>query len=328
MDGPWQIGQKSADEYGRLAAETAKAMRLVDLDIELVACGSSNERMPTFGAWEATVLTHAFDYVDYLSLHAYFEKVGDDRASFLGSSVTMDRFINSVLAIADAVAVERGSTKRIMLSFDEWNVWYQAQFVGPEHLDWATSPRLIEDEYTTEDAVVVASLLMCLLRHADRVTAACIAQLVNVIAPIRTEPGRPAWRQTTFHPFSLISRYATGDVLRVQMTCDVHDTAVVDAVPLCEVIATIDDAGGEIAVFILNRSEGEHVALELNTIGMGELTVVERLQLGGSDLDATNNVDHPDRVEPVAVAQSAPMDGLLSLDLPPVSWTLLRLSRE
>ncbi len=325
MDGPWQIGHKTADEYGRLAAETAKAIRLVDPRVQLVACGSSHERMPTFGAWETTVLSHTFDYIDFLSLHAYFEKVDDDSASFLASSVAMHRFIESVIEIADAVADARGSSKRIMLSFDEWNVWYQSRFGGPESVDWADHPRLIEDEYTTEDAIVVASLLMCLLRHTDRVGIACLAQLVNVIAPIRAESGHPAWRQTIFHPIALTSRHAVGDVLAVETTCATYDTPMIGSVPLCEVTATIDDEHDEVAVFIVSRALEETVSVSLDLTSLKDPRVIERIQLGGGDLGATNTVEHPDRVTPVRVQEVSVVDGILRLDLPPVSWTLLRL---
>ncbi|MDQ2737334.1 MAG: alpha-L-arabinofuranosidase, partial [Actinomycetota bacterium] len=194
MDGPWQVGQKTGTEYGRLAAETGKAMRRIDPTIELVACGSSNERMPTFGQWEADVLDAAYDVVDYISLHAYFEQHGDDRVGFLASAHTMDQFIEGVVATCDHIAAKKRSRRKLMLSFDEWNLWYESRFVGQANLEWAQGPRLIEDEYTVEDAVVLGNLLMSLLRHSDRVTAACLAQLVNVIAPIRTEPDGAAWR--------------------------------------------------------------------------------------------------------------------------------------
>ena len=200
LDGPWQMGQKTAYEYGRLAAETAKAMRMVDDDIELVAVGSSNSRMPTFGSWEAEVLEQTYEHVDYISLHDYYEQDGDDLASFLASSTDMDAFIDAVVATADHVGAKLGSRKRLRLSFDEWNVWYQSRFPGQRQLDWTFAPELIEDEFSTVDAVVVGSLLLTLLRHADRVGVACQAQLVNIIAPIRTEPGGPAWRQTHLPP--------------------------------------------------------------------------------------------------------------------------------
>ena len=128
LDGPWQTGHKTAAEYGRLAAETARAMRQAEPDLELVACGSSHSSMPTFGSWEATVLEEAYDVVDYISLHAYYEEHDGDPGSFLASAVDMDRFIDAVTATADHVRAKLGASKRIDLSFDEWNVWYLSRF--------------------------------------------------------------------------------------------------------------------------------------------------------------------------------------------------------
>lgn len=147
MDGPWQIGHKTAEEYGRLAAETAKAMRQVDPQIELVVCGSSNDRMPTFGSWEATVLDHTYDYVDYISLHAYFEQGDADRGTFLASAQAMDTFIEGVIATADHIGAKKRSRKKLKLSFDEWNIWSESRFVGHTNLEWAHAPRLIEQKY-------------------------------------------------------------------------------------------------------------------------------------------------------------------------------------
>src|SRR6185436_3254082 len=124
MDGPWQLGQKTAAEYGRLAATSAAAMRRVDPSIELVACGSSHRDMPGYGTWEATVLAETYELVDYLSLHAYFEPLGGDRDSFLASGVAMDRAIEDAAATCDHIRAIGRHRKRINLSFDEWNVWY------------------------------------------------------------------------------------------------------------------------------------------------------------------------------------------------------------
>jgi alpha-N-arabinofuranosidase len=147
MDAPWQIGHKTADEYGRLAQEAAKAMKRVDESIELVACGSSNSEMPTFGQWEATVLEHTYEDVDYISLHHYYEDVDGDLDSFLASSVGMDDFINSVVATCDYVRTKKRTKKRVHLAFDEWNVWERTKFKKGPRWGWQEAPRLIEDVY-------------------------------------------------------------------------------------------------------------------------------------------------------------------------------------
>src|SRR3954469_14243822 len=186
-------------------------MRRGEQTVEPVACGSSNSGMPTFGAWEAAVLERAYDLVDHISLHAYYEELEGDRASFLASATDMATMIDAVVATADAVGARRRSRHRLTLAFDEWNVWYQQRFPGADALEYAPSRHLIEDDYSVVDAVVVGDLLMTLLGRSDRVAVACQAQLVNVIAPIGTEPGGPAWRQSVFDPFALTARHARGE---------------------------------------------------------------------------------------------------------------------
>jgi alpha-L-arabinofuranosidase len=326
LDGPWQVGQKSADEYGRLAAQTAKAMRLVDPDIELVAVGSSSAQMPTFGGWEATVLQHAYPYVDYLSLHAYYEEHDGDLDSFLASAVDMDAFIEAVVATADHVGAKLRSRKKLKLSFDEWNVWYQRRFAGPQHLDWAFARPLIEDEYHVADAVVVGSLLISLLRHADRVGVACQAQLVNVIAPIRTAPAGPAWRQTTYYPFAHAARYASGQVLRLDIQSPRYDTNRYSDVPLVTATATHDPETGEVCLLAVNRARSEPLRLDVDLTGFRPLEIVEHVVLADDDLRATNTRDHPARVVPRPGRGAGLTGGRLSAALPPVSWNVLRLA--
>jgi alpha-N-arabinofuranosidase len=327
MDGPWQLGQKSAAEYGALAAATARALRAADPGIELVACGSSGSSMPTFGSWEATVLEAAYDAVDYISCHAYYEERDGDLGSFLASGVDLDRFVDGVVATADAVGAKLRNPKRINISFDEWNVWYlsQVQAVSPES-EWSVAPRIIEDEYTVADAVVVGSLLIALLRHSDRVTVACLAQLVNVIAPIRAEPGGPAWRQTTFHPFALTSRLARGDVLDLTVTCPTYPTAKYGDAPLLDAVATHDPQTGEVTVFAVNRHTDEPAELDVDLAAFGrQFTPAGAYTLTDADLRATNTSAQPDRVTPTELAGVRVDGSRLSATLPRVSWSAITL---
>ena len=330
MDGPWQVGHKTATEYGRLANETGKAMRLVDGDIELVACGSSNSSMPTFGAWESEVLEHCYDTVDYISLHAYYEE-HDDALSFLASAVNMDRFIESVVATADAARARLGRQKRINLSFDEWNVWYTRRFSGdgpqPAGIPWEKHPRLIEDDYTVTDAVVVGTLLNSLLRHGDRVTVACQAQLVNVIGLLRSEPGGEAWKQTIAYPFEQVRRLARGQILQVVGASDLFDSAAYTDVPLVDATATYDAESGRAALFVANRSLTETARLEVDLRGIGGTSVLAATTLhagAGQDRHATNAVQH-DAVVPVRFDDHTVRDGRLIARLPALSWTVLEL---
>ncbi|MQY14050.1 Intracellular exo-alpha-(1-_5)-L-arabinofuranosidase [Streptomyces sp. RB5] len=328
LDGPWQTGHKTAVEYGRLAAEAGKAMRQVDPAIELVACGSSGAGMPTFGSWEREVLEQAYDEVDYLSLHAYYEELDGDRASFLASGAGMDAQIADVVATADHVRAVKRAKKRMRLSFDEWNVWYAQRFAGERNLETAEVPRLIEDTYSVTDAVVVGSLLMTLLRHADRVAIACLAQLVNVIAPIRTEPGGASWRQTTFHPFALTARHAHGRVLHTTATGPLLDTPRYGEVPALDHVVTYDEESGALTVLAANRDQSSPLLLRAALRGLpAAYRVVEHLALTDDDHDAANTEAAPDRVVPRPVTgTTVDADGVLAAELPPVSWHVIRLA--
>jgi len=322
LDGPWQIGHKSAEDYGKLAKETAKAIKLVDQDVKLVACGSSFEEMPTFGDWEETVLRHTFDEVENISMHAYYEKYGHDSLSFLASSARMDRFIKGVISRADKIAAEKNSEKKIMISFDEWNVWYQEKFPGVDKLEFVHAPRIIEDDYTVEDAVVVGSLLMTLIKNSDRVDMACQAQLANVIGPIRTEPGQKAWKQTTFFPFALSSKFGRGEVIDLEINARAENAELFENLPMVDAVATKD--GEELSVFLLNRELEEHTDLTIELGGLGNLEFIEGYLVGGENLEIQNTSASPEAYAPSSISPERVEGSGFSVSLPKVSWSLLR----
>ncbi len=329
MDGPWQLGHRSADDYGKLASQTAKAMRQLDPSVELVVCGSSSAHMPTFGEWERVVLTHSYEDVDYISCHAYYEEKDGDLGSFLASASDMDHFIESVVATADHVKAVNGSDKTINISFDEWNVWYIDRYQNVDRIEgienWPVAPRLLEDSYSVADAVVFGNLLISLLRHADRVTSASLAQLVNVIAPIMTEPGGPAWRQTTFFPFALTSRLAAGVALEVRLETETYETAAYGAVGLVDAVATHDAAGGSTAVFLVNRSQDEAAEVTIDTRALGEVRVLGAETLSDHDISAKNTLEDPERVGLRPNLTAKVEATTVTITLPPVSWTALSL---
>ncbi len=332
MDGPWQLGHRSAKDYGKIASQVAKAMRQMDPDLELVVCGSSNRSMPTFGAWERVVLEHTYDDVDFISAHSYYQEHDGDRGSFLASGVDMDAFIEAVIATADSVQAARRSERTIDISFDEWNVWYADRFNESGKITdpntWPYAPRLLEDQYSVTDAVVVGSLLICLLRHADRVKAACLAQLVNVIAPIMTEPGGPVWRQTTFFPFAITARLAQGTVLRLAVESPSYETAEYGSVALVDAVATIDNDSGEVAVFLVHRSQNAATTVSIDVGSLGRIRLAESLTLADDDPTATNTLEHQERVAPAPNRSVRIEDGLLTVELPAISWTALQLIKE
>ena len=340
MDGHWQMEAKTAEEYGRIAVEAAKMMKWVDRSLELAACGSSGRRMATFGAWEQTVLEHTFDYVEYISLHTYLNNYDGDTPAFLASCDLMDTFIEEVVAIADAVAAKRRSSKRIMLSFDEWNVWYRTRRDRRTRVQpgWPIAPKILEEIYNMEDALAFGGCCISLLNHADRITAACLAQLVNAIAPIMTETGGPAWRQTIFHPFAHFSRMGRGRVLKTLVDSPTYAASYNDpngpideffplpAVPYLKLAAVHDDKAGMLTLFALNRSLTEELPLELLAGGFKSLSVKQALQLCDPDLKAINSKDQPERIAPKPLAAVRVAGEKLSAKLAPASWNVIQLT--
>ncbi len=306
MDGPWQTGAKTAQEYGRIAEEAAKVMRWVDPTIELAACGSSGRNMSTYGAWEDTVLQHTFDQVEWISLHTYLNNYADDTAAFLASPDLMDAFIEEVVAIADAVAARRRSSKRIMLSFDEWNVWYRTRRRTGNRTrpGWPIAPPILEEIYDMQDALTFGGACISLLNHADRVRAASLAQLVNVIAPIMTETGGGAWRQTIFWPFAQMSNHGRGRVMRALVRCETYSTAYHDprgpsdppiplpSVPYLKLAAVNTEEG--VTLFSLNRDLGQAMRMQAEIRGFSGLLVVEAQTMHDADLKAVNT--QPSRI--------------------------------
>jgi alpha-N-arabinofuranosidase len=329
MDGPWQLGHGTPRAYGRLAMKTARAMRQIDPGLELVVCGSSSAQMPLFGTWERIVLEETYDEVDFISCHAYYEPLDGDYGSFLASAVNMDRFIESVVATADQVKAVRGSSKTINISFDEWNVWYHSRYTEVDRItdpqEWPVAPRLLEDVYSVVDAVVFGSLLISLVRHADRVTAASLAQLVNVIAPIMTEPGGPAWRQTTFFPFAVMSRLARGVALELKLDCPTYETERHGTAGVVDAVATHDAESGETAVFLVNRSLTEAAEFVIDAALLGDVKVTAADSLYDSDMHAANTLADPERVKLRPNESARVADGEVRIVLPPVSWTAMTL---
>lgn len=325
MDGPWQIGHKTAAEYGRIALETAKVMRWLDPTVQLAACGSSQRAMPTFGAWEYEVLDHCFDEVDFISLHTYFRNDEDDPAEYFSAIETMDAFIHEVVATADAVAAKRHSKKQIMLSFDEWNVWYRTTQI--EHMrppGWPEAPRLLEEVYNVEDALVVGGTLITLLNNADRVKVACLAQLVNVIGPIMTEPGGTAWRQTIFYPFALASRYGHGRVMQSKIESPNYSTKAFSEMPYLVSCVVDNPADGTTVIFAMNRHLSDTMELDVELRGLGtDRTLVSATEFHDAQLKAANTLEQPNAVVPHEF-KNVWVDGeKIKAHLKPCSWNVI-----
>ncbi|MBK8082349.1 MAG: alpha-N-arabinofuranosidase [Devosia sp.] len=329
MDGPWQVGHKTAHEYGRLANEVAKTMRAFDKSLELIVCGSSHSNMPTYPDWEREVLEHTYESVDHISLHMYFANREKNTANYLALNEKLDRYIGTVASTINFVKSKKRSSRDVYISFDEWNVWYHSNKQDRAILDgnsgWPHAPRLLEDIYNFEDVLQVGLILNTFIRRSDVVKLACIAQLVNVIAPIMTDPKGQAWRQTIYYPYYFASVYGRGTALQLAVNCPGYDAEHGDNVGYVDVSGVRNAEEGTVTFFAVNRHGSETIDLEVSLEGFGAGTVIDHQVMTHASLEAVNTAADQHNVAP-RPGSGARIEGkLLSLRLPPYSYQMIRI---
>ncbi|MCQ2427975.1 MAG: alpha-N-arabinofuranosidase [Clostridia bacterium] len=325
MDGKWQIGHMNAHEYARTAAEVGRVFKAYDPSLEIIACGSSVFYSKTFGEWERTILEEAYDAIDYLSLHMYWSNAKNDTPNFLAQNLEMEKLICAVLNICDYEKTVKRSKKQINLSFDEWNVWYHS--LNDKIPEWTEHPHINEDVYNLEDAILVGSALITMLRHADRIKIACLAQLVNVIAPIMTSDNG-VWKQTIFYPFLHASMYGRGTVLQTTVLSPTYSCSVSDSVPYLDSVVVENEEKETLTVLMVNKSLTDAVDVECDLRQYENYTVDRHIVLTGPDLKAVNTEAEPYCVVPVMNGESANDKGAFSAHLLPTSWNVVILRKE
>lgn len=325
MDGPWQIGHMTAREYGMKAADAGRQMRYVDPALKLVACGSSNSFMPTYLQWDQEVLEQCYDYVDAISLHRYFDndrETGGDSSKYLALNLDMERQIAQVAAVCDVVQARKRSPKKLWLSFDEWNVWYRARSGDAVNGHRQQAPHLLEEVYNLEDALLVGGLLNCLLRNSERVRLACLAQLVNVIAPIVTND-KGLLQQTIYYPYDWALQFARGSVLDLLVQSPTYEVKEMGPVAYVDAAATLS-ADGKVSLFALNRDLAQAHEVEVVWEDKAPAQVLQSLVLTGGDLKAANSFEQPRRVIPQALQKPSSANGRARLELPARSYSVIQ----
>ena len=320
MDGPWQICHLDANEYGKKALETIKLMKWTDESIKCVVCGSASSQMPTYPEWDRIILEHTYDYADYLSIHRYFENFNDDD-DFLASFYDMDQFIKTSIATCDYVKAVKRSKKTLNLSFDEWNIWYQ-QNQKPH--PWMKAPRLLEDNYSLLDALAFGGMAITLLNHCDRVKISCLAQLINVIAPIMTEPKRGDFRQTIFWPYKDISMYGRGVTLKPLIQTENKITKSYGEVPAVIFSTIYNKQNNEVTIFALNTNKEESSQTTINLSSFNETKMFYRTQLTGTNLHLSNTLENPNAVIPMNVNIEEGDNNIYNILLEKASWNVIR----
>lgn len=325
MDGDWQICALTAEEYGRKAAETAKMMKWVDKDIRLVVCGSSTPEIKTYPEWDRVVLQHTYDYVDYLSLHRYYTYTTDSEWDMMSSHTDLDAFIKTVAATTEYVRAYKRSKKRMKLSLDEWNVWHTKPTICNKHVyndineeKWAIGPRRCENIYDLADAITFGGMMCTLINNADSVKAGCVAQLVNVIAPIMTQNNGGMFKQSIYYPYLMALRYAHGMALQLKICAEKRESCYGDTEP---VYAACAYDGETYNLFVINKSEKEETYtfdFQLNPVTMIKRTVIT------GNLHDHNDFSDPNKVLPREENCSKERSAEHTVRLPAYSITLFR----
>ncbi len=327
MDGPWQIGHMSATEYGLKAADAARQMRYVDASLKLIACGSSGPFMPTYLEWDREVLEQCYDYVDGLSLHRYFgnneRDSGGDTSKYLALNLSIERQIAETLAVCDLVRGHKRSPKKLWLSFDEWNVWYRTTHGDTVDGHRQEAPHLLEEIYNLEDALLVGGLINSLLRNADRVKIACLAQLVNVIAPIMTD-ANGLFQQTIYYPYNWALQFAKGAVLNLLVDSSTYEVSGLDSVAYVDAAASYDKSDGKISLFILNRDLAKSHDVEVVWEDLDPTRVISASLLTGDDLKASNSFAAPQRIAPQRFTVPPTSGSKSKFEVPARSYTVIQ----
>ncbi|MCL5997006.1 MAG: alpha-N-arabinofuranosidase, partial [Chloroflexi bacterium] len=295
VDGHWQIGHLDMNEYARKSREAAKMMKWQDPTIQLTLAGSSASTMPTFPEWDRVILETCWEHVDYLALHHYEGNRNNDPASYLALAVEFEHHVDTLDVVLRYVKSKLRSKHEfagmpVHLSWDEWNVWYKNMHMQG---GWTEAPHLVEEVYNLEDALVVAQWMSVFLRRCNVLKMACLAQLVNVIAPILTNR-ETLVKQTIYYPFLLFSKYAAGVALDAHVQSPHYETTRFGPMPLLDVSASYDVDASRSAVFLVNRSQFDAVTTTLAWQGGAPARVEQIYQYAGTDLRAANTFEQPD----------------------------------
>jgi alpha-L-arabinofuranosidase len=314
MDGPWQMGHRSAEDYGKFALEGAKLMKLTDPTIKLIAAGSSNFNGDAdWTGWNRTVLQYLRRHADYLSLHTYVGNRDNDFGDFMASSLLLDERTKIAEGVIRAALSEEPASRKIYIAWDEWNVWYRAR--GEKE----RGRRILEEHYNLEDALVVATFLNSFLNHSHIVKIANMAQMVNVIAPIFTND-QGLFLQTIYYPLQMFAVHSKGKALELFGECPSYKTKRFDEVPYLDASAAYDN--GSLVINVVNRHSSQSIETEIEAQDKQFSGTVEVSEVNGPDIKAENDFGS---TKVKATPRSAQANGnKLRYTFPAHSYTMLR----
>jgi len=322
MDGPWQAGHVPPGVYAHRAKQAGQLMKGLDPTIELVVSGSSTPGMASYMEWDRIVLEHCWDHVDYIATHHYSRNYPDDTARFLAEGVEIDRIIEDYAALTRYVRARKKSDRQVHLAFDEWNVWYREQDQQSEW--WQQAPHLLEEVYNLEDALVVAQYLSSFVRHADTVKVACLAQIVNVLAPILTRPDG-LLVQSIYYPFVLYAKHAQGASLAPVVDSPTYHAGDRGEVPVVDVAACHDPERSRATLFLVNRDLQREMTVNVTLYGATVESVAEVTFLSGTDPKAANSWEDSNVVTLAPGEADVTADGRVRAQVPALGLAVVAL---
>jgi len=331
MDGEWQVGHKTAYEYGRLVHEVAKSMRKFDSSLELIVAGSSSESMPTYPNWEREILEHTYDSIDYIALHKYWTNYEKNTTSYLSSSIPLQEYITNVEGTINYVKAKKRSKKNIKISFDEWNPWYHTRdmqtqdYLDKNQSDWPKAPPLYEDMYNLLDALLVGTVLNTFINNSHIINIACMAQLVNVIPAISTVKKGISWRQSIYYPLYFASLYGRGVSLKLQIEVPKYSTDIADNVSFLDASAVLNEEANTVSFFLINRSETDKIDINFNLYNFEVKNILDQKIISHSNIYASNTKNNPECITPKDSNLISLKDNRLNGSIPKLSYFFLRL---
>jgi len=334
MDGEWQIGRMTPEDYAKKALETAKIMKWVDPSIELVACGSCCTEVPTYPDWDRIVLEHTYEKVDYISLHRYysydpahhlFYPTIEDQSDIGYFPIDLQDFLHTVISAADYVKTKNHSSKTMNISFDEWNVVSSSNPVFFPIEPWQTSIDEGEEVFSMLDVLVYGGLLCTFVKNSDRVKIACQSLLLNTGGMFYTKKGGQLVRNSVYYPFQQVATYGQGVSLLDRVTCPMIKTNHRGEVPAMQTASVFNDQDGSLNVFIVNYDGEDDSELSMDFRSFANIRMVEHSIMDG-DLQSVNSFTEPDKVKPRNQKTNQVTNGVVNVIIPKSSWNMLRFS--
>jgi len=171
------------------------------------------------------------------------------------------------------------------------------------------------------DALFCASFFNACLRHADDVTMANVACLVNQTGPLHVHP-EGIVKRTHFHTMAMYAGLLQENVAPAEIESDrlAHGDS---SVAMVDAIATVDDSGATWTVAMINRHPSKAVRCTVSIGGAPIDGTFRTTVLTGDSPDAFNDIEHPNRVTPQKT-ELVFDEGAVSL--PPHSLSVVELS--